>query len=196
MDKKLRMIICLNTVKMCKKKGHDEIECWIIHPELHRQFNEPVVDKWKEKEVVGTTAASTKVLSSGKVAGKILTNPGKQEWVQRRQSKYQSDKRGHIIDNANGKEMTNVTGKANGNVISTNNVFDALANDGEYHTTQVVHDRQEKEASTKQLNQPKETGKPSPKAMKTRIQFATAVTNPNPKYNGIGEVANKEQTVE
>lgn len=26
--------------KTCKKKGHNELDCWVIHPDLHKKFNE------------------------------------------------------------------------------------------------------------------------------------------------------------
>ncbi|OIT29846.1 hypothetical protein A4A49_57056, partial [Nicotiana attenuata] len=62
--------------KPCKKQGHSEAECWVIHPELHKRFDEDVEDQGKDKiivvstEAIGTTANSTKVLSSGKEADK------------------------------------------------------------------------------------------------------------------------------
>lgn len=66
--------------KYCKtwnKQGHNEQECWIIHPELHRIFDEVVGEHSKGKEVVGTAAKTTKVLSSGKVVEKSIPNTTK-----------------------------------------------------------------------------------------------------------------------
>lgn len=62
-----------------QEQGHNEQECWIIHPELHKKFEEVVEDQGKGKEVVGTTTNSTKVLSSGKALGKPISNPTRQE---------------------------------------------------------------------------------------------------------------------
>lgn len=47
-----------------------------------------------------TTTASSKVLTSGKVVGKPITNIAKQEWMKKRQNRHQKDKRGYMIDNA------------------------------------------------------------------------------------------------
>ncbi|XP_070014210.1 uncharacterized protein [Nicotiana sylvestris] len=69
-----------------------------------------VEDQGKEKtvvvstEAIGTSANSTKVLSSGKVVGKPATNHDKQEWIQTRKNKYQRDNRGHIVDSKQVKE--------------------------------------------------------------------------------------------
>lgn len=66
--------------KTYKKQDHKEAECWMINPKL-RQFEEQSNDKGKEKEIVGTTAASTKVLSSGKVLAKPIPNHVRQKWM-------------------------------------------------------------------------------------------------------------------
>lgn len=58
-------------------------KCWIIRPELHRMFNEDGGEQIKERDdvmqgdVIGTPAASTKVLTSGKVLGKPKPNTTK-----------------------------------------------------------------------------------------------------------------------
>ncbi|OIT04514.1 hypothetical protein A4A49_00777 [Nicotiana attenuata] len=52
--------------KTCKKQGHNEIHCWVIQLELHKRYDEVIEDQGTEKEVFGTTADSSKVLSSGK----------------------------------------------------------------------------------------------------------------------------------
>ncbi|XP_070054618.1 uncharacterized protein [Nicotiana tomentosiformis] len=107
--------------KPCKKQGHSEVECWVIHPELHKRIEEGVEEQSKEKAVVvssdaiGTAANSTKVLTSGKVVGKPITNHAKQEWMQSRKNKYQRDNRGHIVDNKQGKEVDNGKGEDHSN---------------------------------------------------------------------------------
>lgn len=73
--------------KSCKKQGHKEEECWVINPYL-RQFEDQDNDKKNGQEIAGTTTASTKVLSSGNVVRKSITNPTKQEWMQARKNKY------------------------------------------------------------------------------------------------------------
>ncbi|XP_070045511.1 uncharacterized protein [Nicotiana tomentosiformis] len=83
-------------------------------------------EKKNEQEKIGTTAPSTKVLSSGKVLGKPVANQAKQEWMQARKNKYQCDKRGYIIDNTRGKEVNNGKGKAKLDALITNNKFNAL----------------------------------------------------------------------
>ncbi|XP_019240366.1 PREDICTED: uncharacterized protein LOC109220355 [Nicotiana attenuata] len=118
--------------KPCKKQGHSEAECWVIHPELHKRFDEDVEDQGKEKtivvstEAIGTAANSTKVLSSGKVVGKPATNHAKQEWIQARKNKYQRDNRGHIVDNKQSKEADKGKGKAKLEEVVIKNKFNAL----------------------------------------------------------------------
>nr|XP_016452471.1 PREDICTED: uncharacterized protein LOC107777024 [Nicotiana tabacum] len=87
----------------CNKQGHNELECSVIDPELHKTFEERVDDCDKDKELVGMTTNTTKVLTSGKVLGKSNANPTKQEWMQMRQNKYQRNRSGHIIDNSKEK---------------------------------------------------------------------------------------------
>ncbi|XP_070046621.1 uncharacterized protein [Nicotiana tomentosiformis] len=50
--------------KTCKK--HNEIDCWVIHPELHKRYDEVVEDQGTGKEVVGTTATSSKEVDNVK----------------------------------------------------------------------------------------------------------------------------------
>lgn len=72
----------------CRKQRHNELECWVIHPELHKRYDDKVENQDTGREVVGTAVASTKVLSSGNVLGKPITNNAKQEWIQARKNKY------------------------------------------------------------------------------------------------------------
>lgn len=90
--------------KTCKKKGHNEPDYWVIHPELHKRFDEVAENGNTGKEVIGTAANPTKVLTSGKVLGKPIPNPARQEWMQKRKIRYQRDKNSHIIDNGKEKE--------------------------------------------------------------------------------------------
>lgn len=75
---------------------------------------------------MGTTANSTKVLTSGKVLRKPIPNPAKQEWIQRRQNKYQRDKRGNIIEAVKDQKVDNLKNKSNDEGVVTRNKFDAL----------------------------------------------------------------------
>lgn len=56
--------------------------------------------------VVRIAATSTKVLISGKLLGKLVTNTMRNEWMQRRKNKYQRDSRGYIIDDARSGDAT------------------------------------------------------------------------------------------
>ncbi|XP_070046775.1 uncharacterized protein [Nicotiana tomentosiformis] len=122
---KIRYDYMLKYCKSCKKQGHKEEECWVINPEL-RQFEDQGNDKKNEQEVIGTAAASTKVLTSGKVVGKLIANPSTHEWMKERKNKYQHDKRGYIIDNTKEKEPNNGKGKAKVEAVTTKNKFNAL----------------------------------------------------------------------
>lgn len=61
--------------RTCKKQWHNEQECWVMNPELHRRFDEEVEKDNKAKEIVGTAANTTKVLTNRKVLGKPIANP-------------------------------------------------------------------------------------------------------------------------
>lgn len=102
----------------------------MINPEL-RKFEEQANDMRKEqedtsKELVGTAANSTKVLSSGRVVGKPSVSQAKQEWMQARKNKYQRDKKGHIIDDKQGKEGDKGKGKTKLEEVTTRNKFNEL----------------------------------------------------------------------
>lgn len=60
--------------KICKKQGHSEIDCWVIHPELHKKVYEVVEDQSRGMELVGTAINTTEVLSNGRVLGKPIAN--------------------------------------------------------------------------------------------------------------------------
>lgn len=90
------------------------MDCCVVHPELHKKFDEVLQDESKvneAKKIVEAAAATTKVLPSGKVLGNSPSNNAKQEWMQKRQNMYQMDKRDHIIDGA--KDDGVVKGKEN-----------------------------------------------------------------------------------
>lgn len=97
-----------------------------IHPELHKKFEEVVEDQSNGKELLGTAANSTKVLTSGKVLGKPITNTAKQEWIQRRQNKYQKDKRGHMIEATKSQAVDKLNEKNNDEIVVTRKKFDSL----------------------------------------------------------------------
>lgn len=99
--------------KYCKKcclQGHVKKECWVIHPELEQSQQQLQTDREKEpiKQVIGTTANTRKVLSSGKIVGNIQR---RQEWMQRR-SKYKKDSTGRFIEEEHNKwkENSHVSG--------------------------------------------------------------------------------------
>ncbi|OIT32544.1 hypothetical protein A4A49_28131 [Nicotiana attenuata] len=94
--------------------------------ESHRRFDELVEEAKTGKGILGTAANTTKVLSSGKVLGKPIPSPAKQEWMQRRNNRYQRDKNGHIIEACNDKEDVKLKGKAKDDTIATKNSFDVL----------------------------------------------------------------------
>ncbi|OIT08875.1 hypothetical protein A4A49_44670, partial [Nicotiana attenuata] len=100
--------------------------------ELHRNFRGHVNDQVKDQavlvstDVVGTAAASTKVLSSGKVLGNPTANHAKQEWMQTRRNKYQRDRRGYIIEEVKEKGDNKGKGKINEGTVVSNNKFRAL----------------------------------------------------------------------
>jgi len=142
--------------KTCKKQGHNDNECWIIHPDLHIKFKEDGDDHGNENtgtivmqgDVVGMVAASTNVLTSDKVLGKPVPNTTKNEWMQRSKNKHHRDNKGYIIDNdgnlatettqeheeMKGKETTGkngVTGKQQSKVPVQISIKFALLEEGE-----------------------------------------------------------------
>ncbi|KAH0670747.1 hypothetical protein KY285_025018 [Solanum tuberosum] len=79
--------------KECCLQGHDEHNCWTIHPELYD--NREGDDQKSEERVneVGTEADQRRTLTSGKVVG---NKQSKQEWIVSRRNKYKRDKVGRI----------------------------------------------------------------------------------------------------
>ncbi|OIS97070.1 hypothetical protein A4A49_00208 [Nicotiana attenuata] len=55
----------------CKKQGHIELDCGVVHPKLHRKFDE-VDESSKHKELVDTATKTTKVLTSRKALGSLF----------------------------------------------------------------------------------------------------------------------------
>lgn len=45
--------------KTCRKKEHNDMECRIINPELHKRLEECEKEHTNEKQIVGTIAATT-----------------------------------------------------------------------------------------------------------------------------------------
>ncbi|OIT21327.1 hypothetical protein A4A49_34708 [Nicotiana attenuata] len=162
------------------------------------RFDEDVEDQGKEKtvvvstEAIGTTANSTKVLSSGKMVGKPATNHAKQEWIQERKNKYQRDNMGHIVDNKQGKEADKDKRKAKLEEVATKNKFNALEVE-EVHqpTLQITEGKGEDHSNGKK----KEHGeKQSKKGYKKEKEGNTGALSPNPKASGVrvGKDANNK----
>lgn len=134
----------------------------------------------KGKEVMGTAAATTKVLTSEKVVGKPIPNPAKQEQMQRRKNKYQRDKRGYIIDNAKEKEIDKVNGKNIDETTATKNSFNVLQVEDDNQVSLIItygnQDESKKEPERKKLenaqnssSSPKELGVLQRQMMETLI---------------------------
>lgn len=81
--------------------------------------------------------------------------------MQRKIKNYQRDRKGPMVDNSKGNELTIVHNKGSGNVVtghvnktgevvSNRNPFEELANDGEDQTALVFHEMQEKGAAEKE----------------------------------------------
>nr|XP_016473966.1 PREDICTED: uncharacterized protein LOC107795788 [Nicotiana tabacum] len=58
--------------RTCKKQWHNEQECWVMNPELHRRFDEEVEKDNKAKEIVGTAANTTKAKNNGLGDGVLM----------------------------------------------------------------------------------------------------------------------------
>ncbi|OIT06931.1 hypothetical protein A4A49_03443 [Nicotiana attenuata] len=112
-----------------------EVKQSIIQQELHKSHEDKEEEQNAGKELVGTAANSTKVLSSGKVVGKPITNHAKKEWMQARMNKYQRDNRGHITKDKQGKEDDKGKGKAKFEEVVTKNKFNALEVEEVHHPT-------------------------------------------------------------
>ncbi|OIT03571.1 hypothetical protein A4A49_07243 [Nicotiana attenuata] len=154
-----------------------------VRPELHKKFEEVVEDQGKGKEVAGTTANSTKVLSSGKALGKTISNPTRREWMQWRQNKYQRNKQGYIINNAKGKEDDKLKGKINEEAVATKNSFDVLEVDEAGQPILRITDGKEEP-----------TGSSSPKG--NGYHNAAKENPPNPVDDRIEEGNKKESTLD
>lgn len=154
----------------------------MINPEL-RQFEEQSNNKGKEKEIVGTTTTSSKVLSSGKVLGKPITNQVKYEWMQVRKNKYQRDNRGHIIDNLKEKEASNVKGKTKVDALATKNKFDALeVEEIDQPTLRITGSKGNDKVNEKKKKQ----GDNEAKKVREKEQVhKVGSSSPNTKSNGI-----------
>lgn len=174
--------------KTCKKQGHKEEECWVVHPELHKSFDGDVKDQGKEREVlvstdvVGTAANKSKVLSSGKVVGKPTTNQAKQEWMQARKNKYQRDKRGHIIEDKTGKEVDKGKGKTKTEEVATMNKFNALeVEEVQNPPLQITEGKGEDHSNGKKMEQFERQSKEVQEKAK---EFKERNPNPNPNSTG------------
>ncbi|OIT02225.1 hypothetical protein A4A49_13166, partial [Nicotiana attenuata] len=146
-------------------------------------FEDQSNDKKKEQEIIGTAATSTKVLSSGKVVGKPVANPAKQEWMQARKNKYQRDKRGYIIDNTKEKEVSNGKGKAKVEAVITNNKFDAL--EVEENAQPILRITDGKEDDNVTNNVKEQPTKESKKVQEQEKMNKAGDSTLNPKSTGI-----------
>lgn len=173
--------------RTCKNQGHNKSECWIIHPELYRRFNDVGDDKDKEKgvqaqgEMVGTTVASTKVLTSGKVVGKPISITAKNEWMQRRQNKCQRDKRGYIIENGENNGVEAVKDKNKEATGDDRVEEDTNAN------KEIIPVEKEKQMT------PKHTGRSDSNTKETGKQLPAKKVNPAPIIVGLRRRLQKRQ---
>ncbi|XP_019265782.1 PREDICTED: uncharacterized protein LOC109243329 [Nicotiana attenuata] len=174
--------------KTCNKQGQNGGECLVIHPELHKKFNEEGDDQGKEKEVVArsdvirTATNTSKVLSSGKVLGKHIPNPAKQEWMQRRNNRFHRDKNGHIIEAASQNEGDKLKGKAKEYEIVTKNSFDGLeVEESDKTILRITEGKGEENSKDKS----QEKGKDQAKKGKEKENLNNS-ENPNHTSNGSG----------
>ncbi|KAH0675433.1 hypothetical protein KY290_024486 [Solanum tuberosum] len=90
--------------KYCKEyclQGHDEHNCWTIHPELYKAKREDGQQREGNEDLqnmIGTAADQRKMLTSGKVVG---NKQNRQEWMVKRRNKYKRDKYGRIEGKVN-----------------------------------------------------------------------------------------------
>ncbi|OIT27994.1 hypothetical protein A4A49_21527 [Nicotiana attenuata] len=163
----------------------------ISYSKLHKNFSGEGKDQVKEQavvvssDVVGTAANSTKVLSSGKVLGKPVTNNAKQEWMQARKNKYQRDKRGYIIVEIKEKEDNKGKGKLNEGTVISKNKFGALEVEEEAQPIMQITDGKGEERD-KALGQD-QICKENIKEKQLENNGNKKGTSPNPTANGIGE---------
>ncbi|KAG5611461.1 hypothetical protein H5410_022742 [Solanum commersonii] len=117
----------------CCLQGHDENNCWNIHPELHEG------DKQEQRTESGEGANVTqrKILASGKVEG-ISQN---YQWLTRK-SKFKKDRYGHIIGEINDRES---------DARKSNNSFEVLREvERENYKKEEQEEDQAKEMNTKE----------------------------------------------
>uniref|UniRef100_A0A0V0IDF8 Putative ovule protein n=1 Tax=Solanum chacoense TaxID=4108 RepID=A0A0V0IDF8_SOLCH len=76
----------------CCLQGHDEHNCWALHPEL-LDVRDKTDGQEKETEKLGTAAEQRRILASGRVVG---NKQNKQEWMVSRRNKYKRDRTGRI----------------------------------------------------------------------------------------------------
>ncbi|KAH0705471.1 hypothetical protein KY290_010164 [Solanum tuberosum] len=84
--------------KECCLQGHDETNCWTIHPELYEARSDEErrsdeMDKENTTVIMGTSANQQKFLASGRVVG---IKQSKQEWMVRERNEYKRNKYGYI----------------------------------------------------------------------------------------------------
>ncbi|OIT00903.1 hypothetical protein A4A49_23935 [Nicotiana attenuata] len=223
--------------KYSKCAKHIELKYFTVKEEVQKQrvslehirtdlmIADPLMkggDQGKEKniivqsDVVGTAAASTKILTSGKILGKPVPNATRNEWMQRRKNKYQSDSRCYIIKEAgngdvansqelkemNGEELTGKSddvGKEKSIArVQTSNMFELLEK-----CKVEVHKQIKKEEVDKVLNKEKVEAKANPTRTRKGTPNKAGMQNPTNQMPspsdvriGIEEANKKESTIE
>ncbi|OIT39561.1 hypothetical protein A4A49_05763 [Nicotiana attenuata] len=143
-------------------------------------------DQIRGKELVGTAADATKVLSSGKVLRKPLPDPAKQKWIQWRQSRYSRDKRGHIIEALKDQEADELKGKNKEEKVVTKNKFDAVEVEEIKQPALTITDG--KENSNDKVKEKMRPEKESQKAKKKKQLENTQISRSYPKKNRSNNV--------
>ncbi|OIT38514.1 hypothetical protein A4A49_05993 [Nicotiana attenuata] len=134
-------------------------------------YGEPTI-RWKKQEV----------LSSGRVIGKPIANQAKQEWMKTRKNKYQRDKRGHIIEDKQGKQADKGKGKAKLEEISTKNKFNAL--EVEEVPNPILQITEGKGEENTNDNKKEQGEKQSKRVQEKESEFKPGMSSPNPNATG------------
>ncbi|XP_060210442.1 uncharacterized protein LOC132637359 [Lycium barbarum] len=200
----------------CKLQGHDLQDCWVVHPEYRPKKEEPKLEgggapgKPKLKQVnesmkdqptsksIATTSETTKsqpakpVETKGKGAnnyGRYNGNNTKMKWnavtnKKKKQNNMEEGQRGKLAkdnDEENGQQR-----KENGQQKNNVNSFQALTNEEEENSVEIVAEQRMKKAETSETSKPwVESSFGTSKDGEKMIQ---TVVESNPK----GKTGNKE----
>ncbi|OIT25401.1 hypothetical protein A4A49_36997 [Nicotiana attenuata] len=109
--------------------------------------------------------------------------------MQRRQNKYQRDKRGHIIENAKERENGKLKGKNNGEVVTTSNKFGALGVEEADQPTLMITDGKGWGNSNEKINRLREdeSKKVQEKEHLSNVEYSSS----NPRKAGTTVTANQ-----